>query len=281
MGLFNFIWRQVKKYDILMVYVLIFMVMLGVPLTARKLPREMDSGKIVITIPPDKELKNKELKVSPPTIDVNINEKEKEAKKPKEVKVVSQDEEAIQDSAQAAEAPVVPKQAVVKEAVQTKPVKPEPVKSEPAKSEPVKAKPAKPAVVKEKQVKAITPVSNGDVVLAFGWGMNPIYEDYRFNKGINIESLQETAVKAILPGAVIKIYKENDSRRTIEIQHDHDIITVYSHCEDIKVKAGQWVNGGKEIATMAQSPISPNGYLHFEVYEKGQAIDPNKFLNSH
>ncbi len=278
LSLLNSFWRQAKKYDVLMVYVLIFIVMLGMPFTARKLPTDMDSGEIVITIPSDKELKNTDLKVTPLTTNENMNDtvteeiKQEVKEEIKVEKAVLKDEETIQDYTQAAEVPpVVPKQAVAKEAI----------KLEPAKPEPVKPKPAKPTVIKEKQVKAITPVPNGEVVVAFGWGMNPIYEDYRFNTGINIQSIQGTTVKAILPGAIIKIYETNDFGKAIEIQHDHDIITVYSCCENIKVKTGQWVNGGKEIATVAKSPISQNGYLHFEVYEKGQAIDPSEFLNSH
>ena len=69
----------------------------------------------------------------------------------------------------------------------------------------------------------------------------------------------------------------------IRIQHGGGIGTGYAHIRDggIQVRSGQWVNSGQIIAYAGNTGRSFGCHLHFEVYDRGNAINPVQFLARH
>ena len=96
---------------------------------------------------------------------------------------------------------------------------------------------------------------------------------------IDITSATNTTVCATLDGTVISAGWNDDTGYTIYIQHPNDIISVYKHTEKLLVKTGDKVTAGSPVALVgsAGSP-STNVLLHFELWHKGEAINPAQYM---
>lgn len=66
---------------------------------------------------------------------------------------------------------------------------------------------------------------------------------------------------------------------TIIIQHDQNYITIYQHCSSLLKKARDVVSQGELIALSGNSGKNTTGpHLHFEIWQDGKPVDPQKFL---
>ena len=45
------------------------------------------------------------------------------------------------------------------------------------------------------------------------------------------------------------------------------------------VSVGQWVTRGQRIGSMGKSGVATGTHLHLELWHKGQAVNPAKYLN--
>lgn len=142
------------------------------------------------------------------------------------------------------------------------------------------------AINKEKMlasIPAIQPVSNTDLRRLssfYGYRPDPIYKVRKFHAGVDFSAPQGTPVYA--PGdGVVK--KTKNSRRgygnTIEIDHGYGYVTFYAHLKEIKVKRGQIVARGEQIATVGNSGKSTAPHLHYEVRKNGNnPVNPIYFF---
>lgn len=97
---------------------------------------------------------------------------------------------------------------------------------------------------------------------------------------IDIAAPEGSVVKATLDGTVISAEWNNESGYTIKIQHDGDIISIYRHNEKILKKTGDKVSAGSPIALVGNTgDLSTGTHLHFELWHKGEAVDPAKYIN--
>lgn len=91
-----------------------------------------------------------------------------------------------------------------------------------------------------------------------------------------------TPVKAVYDGTVEKVESNLLTGISITIDHGDGLKTVYNSLEsgDL-VKEGQTVSKGDVIGKVSATNKQESGYgahLHFEVIEKGESIDPIKYL---
>ena len=139
---------------------------------------------------------------------------------------------------------------------------------ETAKVEPV---PASPDLGKHKtdasERKFLTPVK-GKIISSYSGKAGG-------NEGIDIAASAGTAVKAAEDGEVALISKSVGSNTIVLIRHSGNIYTVYSNISDVKLSKGQKVKRGQRIGGVAQG--SPS-YLHFEVRQGTESVDPKEFL---
>lgn len=109
-----------------------------------------------------------------------------------------------------------------------------------------------------------------------------ITEDY--NKAINhpfvdIAAAVNTIVYAVLDGTVVYAGWNDDTGYTIQIQHDNDIISTYKHNEKLLKSVGDKVTAGTPIALVGNTGnLSTGSHLHFELWHKGEAVDPNLYI---
>lgn len=96
---------------------------------------------------------------------------------------------------------------------------------------------------------------------------------------IDITAVSGAVVKATLDGTVIYTGWSEDAGNTIHIQHTDDIISIYKHNEKLLKKTGDKVKAGSPIALVGNTGETSTGtHLHFELWHKGEAVDPTKYI---
>ncbi len=119
----------------------------------------------------------------------------------------------------------------------------------------------------------------GEVITPFGWHFHPVFKDWRFHRGIDIQAVPSTPVCAVWAGKVVEI-KEDDYLGTVVIvDHSNDLKTIYGHLEKINMTVGNRVKKGDQLGTVAQTDLSAEPHLHFELHHKGIALDPGPYYN--
>nr|WP_152452434.1 MULTISPECIES: LysM peptidoglycan-binding domain-containing M23 family metallopeptidase [unclassified Roseivivax] len=96
------------------------------------------------------------------------------------------------------------------------------------------------------------------------------------NDGIDIAAPAGTTVSAAASGTVAAITTNTDGIPILVIKHPDNILTVYTHIDNISVAKGDAVSRGQSIANVrAGDPAR----MHFEVRDGFDAVDPNLYLN--
>ncbi|GAB4531862.1 MAG: M23 family metallopeptidase [Ruegeria sp.] len=95
------------------------------------------------------------------------------------------------------------------------------------------------------------------------------------NEGIDIAGSPGTPVKAAEAGTVAAITADADQIPIIVVKHSNDLLTVYANVEGISVKKGDRVSRGQSIAKLRGGE---NAYVHFEVREGFESVDPETYL---
>lgn len=99
-----------------------------------------------------------------------------------------------------------------------------------------------------------------------------------FHQGIDIQALKGTPIKAAAKGEVIEVGESQTYGNYIKIKHGNDIVSLYAHCSAILVSKGQSVNKGEAIGKVGSTGTSQGPHLHFEVWEKGEPVNPLDFI---
>lgn len=115
-----------------------------------------------------------------------------------------------------------------------------------------------------------TPVK-GIITDGFNLALNHPYVDIAATAG--------TVVYSILDGTVISAGWNDDTGYTMQIQHDNDIISVYRHNEQLLKGTGDKVKAGTPVALVGSTgKLSTGAHLHFEMWHKGEAVDPTLYI---
>ena len=127
-------------------------------------------------------------------------------------------------------------------------------------------------------IPAIQPVHNLNLKRLssfYGYRIDPIYKVNKFHRGVDFSAPQGTPIYAPGSGKVTKVKR---SRRgygnQIEIDHGYGYVTFYAHIKDFKVKKGDIVKRGQEIATIGNTGKSTAPHLHYEVKKDKRAVNP-------
>ena len=106
--------------------------------------------------------------------------------------------------------------------------------------------------------------------------------DWRTHEGLDIAAAQGDLVCAVEDGTVSAVYEDDYLGSVVVISHDNDVSTLYANLtETPAVAVGQKVSAGDVIgqvgATALLETAEPD-HLHFEVFQKGEAVDPLGYL---
>jgi murein DD-endopeptidase MepM/ murein hydrolase activator NlpD len=96
----------------------------------------------------------------------------------------------------------------------------------------------------------------------------------------DIVTKKDESIKSTLAGTVIYSGWTSESGYMIQIQHNNDIVSVYKHNSVVLKNEGERVNAGQVIAIVGNSgEITTGPHLHFEIWHKGTAIDPQDYIS--
>lgn len=108
------------------------------------------------------------------------------------------------------------------------------------------------------------------------------YENiYMQNTGVLYESDKTFNILSVLDGKVKNIKKDKILGQVIEIEHTPNLTTFYYSVKDVKVEIGKMVKKGDIIATSGTNNIknTKDNCLHFQVFNKGELLNPETFYN--
>lgn len=96
---------------------------------------------------------------------------------------------------------------------------------------------------------------------------------------VDIAAPSNSVVTAVLDGTVIMSNWTDETGFTIQIQHNNDLISIYKHNSKLLKKEGDKVKAGTAISLVGNTgKLSTGAHLHFELWHKGVAIDPTKYI---
>lgn len=100
-----------------------------------------------------------------------------------------------------------------------------------------------------------------------------LYEKGR-NDGVDISATAGTAVKAAAQGSVAAITRDTDGGNIVVLRHEGNLMTVYTGLDGLDVAKGDRLAAGQSIGTAGRG-----GFVHFEVRQGLESVDPEKYLN--
>lgn len=114
----------------------------------------------------------------------------------------------------------------------------------------------------------------------------PVYNatmgDWRTHSGIDFKGTEGSQVLSISIGKVTKIYNDTLYGTIVEIDHGNEVVAKYCglNKDVLEVKVGDTVKGGALIGYLDIVPCEKTdlSHLHFEIYYKGENVDPLELM---
>ena len=126
----------------------------------------------------------------------------------------------------------------------------------------------------------IMPV-NGEITSRFSRSrFHPILQIFRAHRGVDLAAPAGTHIVAPAPGRVASVGRRLGYGLVIELVHSGGVVTRYAHCRAAFVQRGDTVSMGQAIGAVGASGLATAPHLHFEVWIRGTAVDPIKFIAS-
>ncbi len=103
---------------------------------------------------------------------------------------------------------------------------------------------------------------------------------YIQNTGVNYVSKEIFKVFSVADGKVISITEDDITGKTIKIEHNNGLISVYQSVSEIIISENDTVSKGQQIAQSGKNNFNSNlgNHLHFELYKNNKHIDPEKYF---
>lgn len=130
----------------------------------------------------------------------------------------------------------------------------------------------------EASLPSLMPVNYPYLSSSFGWRRHPISRRHVMHEGLDFAAPRGAPIYAASGGVVTVAAYKSGYGRMVEINHGNDLVTRYAHASKLKVKAGDIVERGQQIATVGSTGLSTGPHLHFEVRMAGHPLDPTLFL---
>lgn len=148
-----------------------------------------------------------------------------------------------------------------------------------------------------RETPSISPLRSQDFVLTSPYGLrtSPFTKEVDFHAGVDMAAPIGTPVYAPADGVVAFAgrYPLRQSvgwwryGNMVALRHGERFVTLYGHCDEVKVRGGQTVKQGDVIATVGDTGWSTNPHLHYEIRrllddEEGfHPVDPRIYILDH
>lgn len=124
----------------------------------------------------------------------------------------------------------------------------------------------------------IPPVDQGNVVSTFGSSYDSVMETGSFQRGVDYYSqAEELVVYSIGDGVIAEVANSNIYGDYIKVDHGDQVFSIYSKCTNIYVEKDQKISKGDILASV-QTYGDSQSCFHFELWIKGEIVDPNDYI---
>ncbi|HUH40006.1 MAG TPA: M23 family metallopeptidase [Castellaniella sp.] len=113
---------------------------------------------------------------------------------------------------------------------------------------------------------------------SFGWRRNPVSGRHSMHEGLDFVAPRGAPIYAASGGIVLRAATVRGYGKMVEIDHGNGLRTRYAHASSLKVRRGEIVQQGQEIARVGNTGRSTGAHLHFEVRMADYPLDPTLFL---
>ncbi|GEA18289.1 peptidoglycan DD-metalloendopeptidase family protein [Moorella sp. E306M] len=114
----------------------------------------------------------------------------------------------------------------------------------------------------------------GAITSGFGW------RDNEFHHGLDIAGKVGDKIRAAWSGVVtFSGWGNGIYGNMVKLDHGNGLETVYAHNSRNLVKVGEYVRAGEPVAEVGGTGNATGPHLHFEIRERGKAVNPERFLN--
>lgn len=125
---------------------------------------------------------------------------------------------------------------------------------------------------------AIQDLWRGAVIREFGWQFHPLYQDWRYNNGLDISGGEGQIVPALLSGEVVEIYTDKQHGLTVAVQSGRYTVH-YGSLASVAVNKNTRIKAGSPVGSMGISASEPEPHLHLAVQgSSGTRIDPRELF---
>lgn len=114
----------------------------------------------------------------------------------------------------------------------------------------------------------------------FGYRRDPKGAGRRMHSGTDFAAGRGTAIHTTGDGVVKKAGWHSGYGKTVIVQHDFGVETLYAHMSEIRVKEGQRVSRGDRIGDMGSTGRSTGTHLHYEVRVDGRPVNPMIYIKA-
>ncbi len=126
------------------------------------------------------------------------------------------------------------------------------------------------------------PVEKGyEIASNYGQRYHPILQIERFHNGIDWVVPKGTKVFSAAEGTIDYVGKKGKLGEVVIIDHGKGLKTIYANLSkaDNKLKKGDLVEQGEQIAYSGNSGLSDKPHLHFMILLNDEAVNPLDYLN--
>lgn len=125
------------------------------------------------------------------------------------------------------------------------------------------------------------PVDEPVVTSGYGLRLNPFnHRRVEMHAGIDYAHEYGTPIYASGAGTVTSACYESGYGNIVRIDHGYGYMSIYAHCSELKVTAGQHVERKDVVALMGSSGRSTGTHVHFGVSYNQSWIDPEQLLGA-
>jgi murein DD-endopeptidase MepM/ murein hydrolase activator NlpD len=124
---------------------------------------------------------------------------------------------------------------------------------------------------------SIMPV-NGWMLRGFGYQVDPFTGQVKMHEGLDIAAPIGTPIIAPADGTVKYAGDRKDYGLCVEIEHGYGFVTLYAHCQRIRVNSGMQVKRGDIIAFVGNTGRSTGPHLHYEVQISHAPVNPLNYI---
>jgi septal ring factor EnvC (AmiA/AmiB activator) len=120
--------------------------------------------------------------------------------------------------------------------------------------------------------------ADGQVVASFGRQKHPTFNTFINKKGIEIETVEGSAIKAVFGGNVVFADWLKGYGLVVILDHHNGFFSFYAHASNLIVQPGDDVVSGETIGHTGASGLTDKNILYFELRKGTKPVDPQKWL---